>query len=172
MSAFPENLRAAREEAGLSQKIVAIRLGISPATYSQYESGKKNPSFEIFCKIGDILDVSLDQLAGRADDEVDYLKAEENDDEHRLKRYIYSLEQIGYLIQGDDDGSIDICYSLPSASMRSSKSYRVLVRFDNVSQFLHFFDALDHDFRERLDNYRSDLYEAAIHAVSRLRDEI
>lgn len=61
---FNENLRAAREQRGLSQKDVADRVGVAKSTYSLYESGNREPNVQTIRKIADILNVSADDLLG------------------------------------------------------------------------------------------------------------
>jgi len=46
MSTFADNLKAAREAAGLTQVDAAGRAGISQPLWSQYERGKTMPSVE------------------------------------------------------------------------------------------------------------------------------
>lgn len=45
------SLEAARVNAGLKQKEAASRLGISPLTLRNYESGKTSPSMDMVVKI-------------------------------------------------------------------------------------------------------------------------
>ena len=57
-------IRQARERAGLSQKALAKRLGISAATLSGYESGSHEPRLETVANIARACDVSADCLLG------------------------------------------------------------------------------------------------------------
>ena len=57
-----KNIRIAREKRGLSQKQVAITLGVSAPAVSDWESGKKTPSSENLLKLSALLDVSIDYL--------------------------------------------------------------------------------------------------------------
>jgi transcriptional regulator with XRE-family HTH domain len=58
-------IRQRREELGLSQSRLASAAGISTAQVSRLESGERtDPSFEVVVKLADVLDVSLDHLAG------------------------------------------------------------------------------------------------------------
>lgn len=52
---------------GLSQKQVAEHLHIARASYTNYENGKREPSFEMLRKICDFYDISADYLIGRND---------------------------------------------------------------------------------------------------------
>ena len=61
---FPARLRYARERAKLQQKDIAEQCNISPAAYSLYESGKREPSFECVVRLAQICHVSTDFLFG------------------------------------------------------------------------------------------------------------
>ncbi|MFI3228760.1 MAG: helix-turn-helix transcriptional regulator [Bacillota bacterium] len=55
-------LREAIRLSGLSQKDIAIQLGISPSTVSKYVRLNKFPSIETFANLCRILDVSADSI--------------------------------------------------------------------------------------------------------------
>ena len=57
-----KNLRIIREEQNLLQKDVAKALGISRATYSNYEAGLRSPDPSMLKKIADFYAVSIDEL--------------------------------------------------------------------------------------------------------------
>lgn len=69
------NLRKAREAAGLSQKQVAVDLSISNPTVSEWESGRKFPSTSNLIKLAQLYGVSIDYLVGINDDFSDTLYA-------------------------------------------------------------------------------------------------
>lgn len=58
-------LSAAREKAGLSQKLVAKRLNISRPSVSEIEHGKRKVTAEEFIHLASLYNVSLDWLAAR-----------------------------------------------------------------------------------------------------------
>lgn len=62
MSKFFNILKKLRESKGLMQKDVAKDLGISPAAYSLYEKGQREPKFDFLEKIANYFDVSIDYL--------------------------------------------------------------------------------------------------------------
>ena len=66
---FNENLKAASEKRGLSQKEVAESIGVAKSTYSLYESGNREPNVQTIKKISDLLSVSADDLLGIDEDE-------------------------------------------------------------------------------------------------------
>lgn len=49
----------------MSQKFVALSVGVSPPMVSQWESGIKEPSKETLLKLADLFRVSTDYLLGR-----------------------------------------------------------------------------------------------------------
>ena len=62
---FSERLNATRKEKGFSAQKMAQELNICLRSYRNYESGNREPSFELLVQIADILDVSLDVLLCR-----------------------------------------------------------------------------------------------------------
>jgi len=57
-----DQLRVRRRELGLSLRVLAERLGVSPSLISQIERGRANPSVSTLYSIVGELDVSLDEL--------------------------------------------------------------------------------------------------------------
>lgn len=64
-SILSERLKEKRRKIGLTQEEIAQKLKISQSTYAGYETGKSQPDVETLSKIADILETSLDYLAGR-----------------------------------------------------------------------------------------------------------
>ncbi|MBV9268882.1 MAG: helix-turn-helix transcriptional regulator [Acidobacteriaceae bacterium] len=62
---FHQRLRQLRTKRKLTQTRMAELLAISPRVYTRWENGGATPLFGTVVKIADILDVSLDELAGR-----------------------------------------------------------------------------------------------------------
>lgn len=60
-----ENLKKYRKAKGLKQKELADIVGVTESSISQYESGKKNPSFEIALKLAEALDCELADLVSK-----------------------------------------------------------------------------------------------------------
>lgn len=63
-----ERIRAARINAGLSQKEVSITLHVSAPTVSEWESGRKTPSTAKLIGMADLFNTSTDYLLGRTID--------------------------------------------------------------------------------------------------------
>ena len=64
MTDFHQRLRKLRTARKVTQTRVAELLGVSPRVYTRWENGDATPLFGTVVKIADILDVSLDELAG------------------------------------------------------------------------------------------------------------
>ncbi|MGT2807577.1 transcriptional regulator [Streptococcus iniae] len=65
---FPERLKELRKNAGYAnQTNIAKELKISQQTYSQWESGKREPSKKTLEKLSNFFNVSTDYLLGNTD---------------------------------------------------------------------------------------------------------
>lgn len=64
---FGTRLRELREEAGLSQKQLAERLGITKTTVNRYENDLREPEFATLIEIVRFFGVSADYLLGIKD---------------------------------------------------------------------------------------------------------
>ena len=62
---LPERLRQQREVNGLSQRIVAKRLDVSPSIISGYETGERTPSVENLLALSYLYRCSTDYLLGK-----------------------------------------------------------------------------------------------------------
>lgn len=60
-----ENIKNLREDNDKKQQEVANYLHVKQTTYSKYELGKINIPIEVFIKLADYYDVSVDYLLGR-----------------------------------------------------------------------------------------------------------
>ena len=58
-------LRECREKRGLSQKYVAVSLGVAPPQVSKWESGQTKPTLDNLIGLADLYRVTLDELLGR-----------------------------------------------------------------------------------------------------------
>ena len=57
-----EKIKQARKNAGITQKNLGDKLGVSPVMISQYESNTRNPKLQTLQKIADALNVTLSDL--------------------------------------------------------------------------------------------------------------
>ena len=60
-----KRLKQLRVAANLQQNDIIKRLSLSSARYSQYESGKRRPDYELLIEFADLYGVSIDYLLGR-----------------------------------------------------------------------------------------------------------
>ncbi|MBA4602134.1 helix-turn-helix domain-containing protein [Thermoactinomyces mirandus] len=67
MSTFSDRIRKLRAKSGLSQSELASRINIAKSTLAMYETGKREPNFDIVRRIADFFDVSVDYLLGQID---------------------------------------------------------------------------------------------------------
>ncbi len=63
---FCDQLKAAREQRGLSQTELAKLTGLQPSAISHFETGNRSPSFDNLKRLANALGVSIDYLLGRS----------------------------------------------------------------------------------------------------------
>ncbi|HET8707863.1 MAG TPA: helix-turn-helix transcriptional regulator [Pseudomonadales bacterium] len=66
MTAFSQRLKELREARRLTQARLAELIGVNPRAYNRWERGNFVPQLDTLIKIGDVLNVTLDELSGRA----------------------------------------------------------------------------------------------------------
>ena len=59
-----KNLKALREEAGMSQKALAEKIGVSQQSINKYENHNIEPDIDTLVRIADCFDTSVDYLIG------------------------------------------------------------------------------------------------------------
>lgn len=59
---FAVRLRALREEAALTQKEVALSLGVGIQTYMRWERGETEPAFSELAALAELFDVTLNDF--------------------------------------------------------------------------------------------------------------
>lgn len=89
MTDFHQRLRQLRKARELTQTRVAELLGVSPRVYTRWENGDATPLLGTVVKLADILDVSLDELAGRKETNGD--AKIHNPELHRLYKKVDQL---------------------------------------------------------------------------------
>ncbi|MDY3225565.1 MAG: helix-turn-helix transcriptional regulator [Candidatus Faecousia sp.] len=73
MVVFGSVLKELRRKAGLTQKALADKLGVTKSVISYYELAERTPSPEMLLKIANVFHVSTDYLLGREKIESDFL---------------------------------------------------------------------------------------------------
>lgn len=92
MTAFSDRLKILRLNKDITQKEIASELGVSPAAYSLWEKGEREPKFEIIEKLCSFFEVTTDYLMGR-------VSTNDYDSKWNFEKY---LESIGYRVLRDD----------------------------------------------------------------------
>ena len=64
MKVFPQRLEELRLKKGLTQQNIADEIGVNRGSYSNWENGKREPSFEILLKLASILNTTTSYLLG------------------------------------------------------------------------------------------------------------
>ena len=59
---FCQNLKMCRRDSELTQKQVANKLGVVESCYANWEQGRTEPNIDMLRKLGEIFQVSLDEL--------------------------------------------------------------------------------------------------------------
>ena len=67
MNIVAERMKTLRESVRLSQKDLAVKLGISQSGVNRYENKQSEASYETLLQYADFFDVSLDYIYGRTD---------------------------------------------------------------------------------------------------------
>ncbi|MBA4543963.1 MULTISPECIES: helix-turn-helix domain-containing protein [Thermoactinomyces] len=80
MSILGDRLRLARKRKGWTQAQLASALGVKESTVNRYENGGRQPDFEQLTNIANLLEVSLEYLAGRSENPK--IPERENDKDH------------------------------------------------------------------------------------------
>ena len=82
-------IREARVQAGLKQKELAEKIGVSESRVSQYEKGSQNPRIGTLLKIADALEISVQYLCGDQWESINYEARNELDSPFR--KYLWAL---------------------------------------------------------------------------------
>lgn len=62
-----ERIKRLREKAGLSQKALAEKIGVSQQSINKYENHNIEPDIETLIRIADVFDTSVDYLIGHSE---------------------------------------------------------------------------------------------------------
>ena len=65
MTSFTNRLVQLRKKRGLTQQQIADEIGVNRGSYSNWEKGKREPSFKNLIKLAYILDTTTDFLLGK-----------------------------------------------------------------------------------------------------------
>lgn len=92
-------IRAARKRRNIKAEALAERLGLAVESLWHIENGARKTSFQTLLNIADILDVSLDYLAGRTPSSTETLIQEQIDDDSLTdKQRVMLLDAAKHLV--------------------------------------------------------------------------
>lgn len=83
-------IKELREEAGMSQRGLAAKIGVSPKAVNFWESGNVDPSAKFICAMCDVFECSADYLLGREDEFGSVNVMRELTDEEKAWLLLYS----------------------------------------------------------------------------------
>lgn len=102
-----ERLKRLRTGARMTQQELAERLGVSASAIGMYEQGRREPTFELLLRIGEMFGVSTDWLLAR--DEVEIEQSEPGDLNILLAAFQENLlRQDGLLFHGQPLSGADV----------------------------------------------------------------
>lgn len=84
-----KRIRKLRESKNLLQADISKYLNITRESYSMYETGKRQMSFDTLCRLANHYEVSTDYLLGRQDTLIPFL----NDEERQVIEQYRSLDE-------------------------------------------------------------------------------
>jgi transcriptional regulator with XRE-family HTH domain len=121
MKDFPQRLRQLRMARKITQTRVAELLAVSPRVYTRWENGGATPQFATVVRIADILNVTLDELAGRQDASTGDARIH-NPELHRL------YQKVDHLSDEDQKALVIVLDSL----VKRSKVSRVMAEMETA----------------------------------------
>jgi len=107
---FGERIKHAREASGMSQKLMASRLGVKSATIAKWESGKEDPRANRLQMIASLLNVPLLWLlagsqqvpdTGGEQSTAELLRQKLDEVNSRMVKLQNSIEDLNLLMQSD-----------------------------------------------------------------------
>lgn len=96
MRKFSEIIKKLRLEKRLTQEQLADEIGVSKSTIAMWETGKREPSRELYEEVADYFNVDIDYLYGRTNIRKAY-HFDEDGNEYVNKRYVEENKDSHYL---------------------------------------------------------------------------
>lgn len=111
-------IRELREAKSLQQKELAIDLGVTQPTISDWESGRKIPSAKNTAKLADYFGVSVDYLLGR--EETPVPETQDGSEDQKIREYLQMIK---------DDSKLRMMFDLAKdASLEEIKATVAFLR--------------------------------------------
>lgn len=104
-------IKQVRNQLGLTQQIVADRIGVKLSTYSNYENDNREPSAEVIEKIASCFGISPFQLIGATYFDKKYPNIAKEVKE--FETFLDFLDSLGYEIQEIEETSVILSELLP-----------------------------------------------------------
>ena len=98
-----KRMKSLRLEKKISQRSLASMLEVSPAAIGMYESGSREPSIQMLCKIADLFSVDTDYLLGRSQN----------------KRFVGDITSPEEIFSDNEGFKLMSCWAQMSASQHS-----------------------------------------------------
>ena len=93
---FSQIVKQLRLERGMTQQELANMVGLTKVTISQYETGKRKPSFEMIEALADVFHVDMNYLLGFTD-KISRPSGDQTDDKIYNKYLAMTLEEINLI---------------------------------------------------------------------------
>lgn len=122
---FYENLKFIRKSLNFSQKEIATYLNLNSTSYSNYETGRRQPDLDTLIKISDFLNIEIDKLLTE-----------------NLSNDINFLENI------KDKIFTDLDFSKETKDINSDLRKNILLELENKKKF--FFQLIDKEIPKKL----------------------
>lgn len=114
---FKERLKELRQQRGVSQAVLADRLGMSKSTIGAYETGDITPSLEALNALADFFNVDINYLLGKEDISMYYLDPEVA----QLAQALYDRPEMRVLFDASRNASKEDIEQVASILERLSK---------------------------------------------------
>lgn len=90
---FSKNIKFLRKKMGLNQEHIASLLNVARNTYSNYESGRNEPSFDMLIKISKIFNCTVDSLLTNSlEKSVEYNDINKHIEQHLMEYLVKEKE--------------------------------------------------------------------------------
>lgn len=86
---FSDRLKESIQDRGLTQRMLATRIGTTEVSISRYLKGKRIPSADVLYKLCKALDVSADYLLGLSNEKVNNMDAVKAEILEKIKGLVY-----------------------------------------------------------------------------------
>ena len=97
---YVERLKELRQNRGKTQRAVANAIGVTQQAYANYESGKREPSYDILISLAEYYNVSVEDVLGIADKTPNYDEGNKNNEPVASNRKGVKIPVLGRVAAG------------------------------------------------------------------------